>query len=522
MAALSYCKSIFMETRPAMPSSVPPAGLSLRSVLRTQGEVRRMSWSPDGRWLAVPSADRVVRLWDGEGSEAVRVVSEGAAPLGAAWSPKGHTLAAGMVLREAVLWDVESGEPATRLEHPRGVPAVLFTPDGQSLITGGDDHLLRIWEPGTGTLRGRLSGHSKGITGLAWQPGGARLASASLDRTVRLWDMTAEREALALRGHQGGVLDLAWSPDGRFLVSASSDSVLRVWHPERGAEIGRLEGHEGAVTGVCFSPDGRLLVSKSLDGTVRFWSTAGWRQVAVLDEPSAERNPAGTAAFHPHRPLLATLGDGDTSVRLWDLDVESLLAPPVEAPLVRAAGLPDEEEIRARLDRKRETEDFDVFLCHNSEDKPMVKVIGRVLQDLGLLPWLDEWEVAPGRSWQKAMDREISRIRAVAVFVGPRGIGPWQNQELMAFIRQLVKRECPVIPVLLPGSATRPELPPLLEGLRWVDFRGTVPHPLEELVWGITSRRPRTDDPMARQIARVALRDLLAEIQAAGGLPQAP
>ena len=521
MAALSYCKSIFMETRPAMPSSVPPAGLSLRSVLRTQGEVRRIAWSPDGRWLAVPSADRVLRLWEGEGSGAVRVVSEGVAPWSVAWSPDGRILAAGMVLREAVLWDVESAAPARRLDHPRGAPAVLFAPDGRTLITGGDDHLLRIWDLGTGAPRGRLSGHSKGVTGLAWQPQGAYLASSSLDRTVRLWDVTAEREALTLRGHQGGVLDLAWSPDGRFLVSASSDSVLRVWHPERGAEIGRLEGHGGAVTGVCFSPDGRLLISKSLDGTVRFWSTAGWRPVAVLDEPSAERNPAGTVVFHPHRPLLVTLGDGDTSVRLWDVEMEALFAPPVASPLEREANLSDTEEIRARLDRKRETEDFDVFLCHHSEDKPMVKVIGRALQSLGLLPWLDEWEVAPGRSWQKAMDREISRVRAVAVFVGPRGIGPWQDQEVMAFIRQLVKRECPVIPVILPGSDTRPELPPLLEGLHWVDFRRTKPHPLEHLVWGITNRRLRADDPMARQIARIA-QNLLTEIQAAGDLPQTP
>ncbi len=36
--------------------------------------------------------------------------------------------------------------------------------------------------------------------------------------------------------------------------------------------------------------------------------------------------------------------------------------------------------------------EFDVFLCHNSQDKPEVKKIAWQLQQQGLKPWLDEWE----------------------------------------------------------------------------------------------------------------------------------
>jgi hypothetical protein len=36
---------------------------------------------------------------------------------------------------------------------------------------------------------------------------------------------------------------------------------------------------------------------------------------------------------------------------------------------------------------------FDVFLCHNSEDKPAVIEIAQQLQQNGLKPWLDVWEL---------------------------------------------------------------------------------------------------------------------------------
>jgi hypothetical protein len=36
------------------------------------------------------------------------------------------------------------------------------------------------------------------------------------------------------------------------------------------------------------------------------------------------------------------------------------------------------------------TEIFDVFLCHNSEDKPAVREISKLLKGNNIKPWLDE------------------------------------------------------------------------------------------------------------------------------------
>ena len=137
---------------------------------------------------------------------------------------------------------------------------------------------------------------------------------------------------------------------------------------------------------------------------------------------------------------------------------------------------------------------FDVFLCHNSEDKPAVREISKKLAEKNIKPWLDEDQIRPGTSWQTALGQQIESIKSAAVFVGESGLGPWQNQEIQALLSQFVKRQCPVIPTVLPSAKATPDLPWTLGNLNWVDFRVTDLDPLDRLVWGITGEKPR-DQP---------------------------
>ena len=141
------------------------------------------------------------------------------------------------------------------------------------------------------------------------------------------------------------------------------------------------------------------------------------------------------------------------------------------------------------MNPKHSRQVFDVFLCHNSDDKPEVKRLGEQLKNLGVLPWLDEWELRPGLPWQRSLQQQISQIKSAAVFVGKSGIGPWQQMELEAFLNEFVRRGCPVIPVILVDAPRKPKLPPFLGNMTWVDFRKQDPDPMGQLVWGITGKR---------------------------------
>ena len=61
---------------------------------------------------------------------------------------------------------------------------------------------------------------------------------------------------------------------------------------------------------------------------------------------------------------------------------------------------------------------FDVFLCHNSEDKPAVREIAQMLVKEGIKPWLDEDEIRPGTSWQIALGLQNRKYKVGSCFLG--------------------------------------------------------------------------------------------------------
>jgi hypothetical protein len=135
---------------------------------------------------------------------------------------------------------------------------------------------------------------------------------------------------------------------------------------------------------------------------------------------------------------------------------------------------------------------FDVFLSHNSADKPTVIELATLLRDRKLNVWLDAWELVPGRPWQQAIEDVIETVGSAAVLVGKDGIGPWEAPEMRACLDECVRRRMSVIPVLLPGASATPQLPLFLRQFTWVDFRdGLDEAKVDRLEWGITGIKPR-------------------------------
>ena len=134
---------------------------------------------------------------------------------------------------------------------------------------------------------------------------------------------------------------------------------------------------------------------------------------------------------------------------------------------------------------------FDVFLAHNSVDKPHVRIIATKLREQGIKPWLDEEQIPPGMSFQDEIQKAIPLIKAAAIIIGTQGLGKWQIMELRSLITKFFDRKIPVIPVLLPGVDNIPGDLLFLQELNWVKFEQIDdPTAFYRLEWGITQVKP--------------------------------
>jgi len=140
-------------------------------------------------------------------------------------------------------------------------------------------------------------------------------------------------------------------------------------------------------------------------------------------------------------------------------------------------------------------EAFDVFLSYSRADAPNAQRLVQLLRSRGLKVFFDRDYLTPGQAWPTLLEKHLRACRAVAICLGPEGLGPWQQREqYVALDRQVQEDHFPVIPLLLPGAKD----PPLgfLRLSTWIDLKAGVEDwpALNVLERAIRGQAPSPDD----------------------------
>jgi WD40 repeat protein len=245
------------------------------------GYGRTVSFSPDGRFLAVAGIKPGVLLWNmssfSDGGPTLKNVLPFERVTAMQFAPDGGSLAI-VTERDGsiALWDLAARAVRMCFRHPSPVTSLAFSPDGRRLAAVGRcDPWLIVWDVESGNRRMLVHDSPGPATALAFSPDGALLASARHStHDVCLWDLASGRPRRVFHGHARSVNSVAFSPDGELLATAGNDGIIGLWTVATGHRI-ELDAQATSLRVVAFSPNGQLLVlATGDDDDLRFWDVA--------------------------------------------------------------------------------------------------------------------------------------------------------------------------------------------------------------------------------------------------------
>ncbi|MEV6482471.1 TIR domain-containing protein [Streptomyces sp. NPDC051576] len=316
----------------------PATGTQRRAFTGHSGRVYTLDFHPGGSLLVSGDTQGEVRLWDLAGGRSAGLLGGcRGAVYQVLFDLDGTLLAAGDSAGVVRLWRVDpQADPVAAplhrqpAEHRGSVWVCKFRPHGDLpaqgpgalLVTGGNDGVVRLWEPVTGQGRRILRGHGRKIGTLSFSSDGSLLAAGGNDGVVRVWHAASGRRMRELTGQSDRLVSAAFGPESALLATASSDGDIYLWNAATGEYQRELDVETDHVWAEAFSADGRILATANDDDTVRLWYRSTGAHVATLTEHYGR---VRTIAFRADGAALAT-GCDDRKVRVWDMDGHRLIA----------------------------------------------------------------------------------------------------------------------------------------------------------------------------------------------------
>jgi len=339
-----------LETGEAAATIAPPEGATPAPA--EAALPRGLSYSADGKRMAVTSLDGRIRVYDAEQATLLETFSpaDGARFVAASYSPDNVSIIAGADSDADNASLIKVSALQVFAGHEGAVTSLAFSANGQQLFSGGADKTVRRFALADGAEQLVYGGAAEAITDISVSANSALVAATSLDKAVHVWpfERPAEADAAAPVAPQYSLpgdtpqRGLNFSNDSTKLAACADDGVVRVWDLATQQQLERFEGHEGAVNAVDFAPDNKTVVSAGQDQTARLWTTSVVRLIVASEGPVKDMSLVAAGA------QAATIGV-ENEVRLWTLANGAMVRayPSEESPLATLAARADNAQLAA-------------------------------------------------------------------------------------------------------------------------------------------------------------------------------
>ena len=232
--------------------------------------VRTARFSQNGNILATAGNDRKLLIWDvNDLTTPIFSKRNAEAIFEVAFSSDGSKIATVGFEPWLRIFDTVDGRQIQKLrcKCPDN-HAVSFSPDGKLIAAAGRCGHIRIWNTATGRQTAQYKAHRKRVRSLDFTPDNL-LVSGGDDQVLTITNpggINAMRHLPRLSSKLYSVQLL----DNGLIATGGSNNQIQISRLADGDAVGSLKGHTGTVS--CLAVKGDQLVSGSYDTQVRIWS----------------------------------------------------------------------------------------------------------------------------------------------------------------------------------------------------------------------------------------------------------
>ncbi|KIJ08715.1 hypothetical protein PAXINDRAFT_43060, partial [Paxillus involutus ATCC 200175] len=224
--------------------------------------------------------------------------------------PDGKMIVSGSADKTIRIWNGESGEKMHVFEgHEEHVNSVEFSQDSSRVVSGSDDRTVRVWLVETGKLAFEPIECHGSVFCVRYSPGGDKIASGA--DSVQIWNAETGVGIFSIRNSP--VHSLAWTADGTHVIGGGRRGEVTVWNSHDGGQLRTWKAYDQPITALSLSPAATHLATSSWNENTAFvFDFSTGEKVATLEHSQR----VNRVAFSPSGRLIAT-GCDDKKVRMW-------------------------------------------------------------------------------------------------------------------------------------------------------------------------------------------------------------
>lgn len=243
-----------------------------RTISIPDQDVKKQAASPDGKWLAYSTLEKLVLGQSDPANPNWQTLSTFSALSGQgatilSFAPNSAILAAKDGDFKLALWHLDQETPQRiELESQASVDDLLFSPDSRLLLgtpyTSSNSNPIYLWDAATGKL---LRQWQTTADLFAFHPNGATLAAADYySGEIVIYDLRNWQSLENIPGPKNPYV-LVISPNGQ-LLAVCNGGALQLWDT---ATQELLKTFPGSFNALRFAPDGQTLFASLSDGRIQ-------------------------------------------------------------------------------------------------------------------------------------------------------------------------------------------------------------------------------------------------------------